>query len=378
MPIQTYDYAIVGAGAAGLHLAIKFAKDPYFKEKKILILDKDAKEVDDRTWSFWEVGKTEWDAIASKVWRHAAFYSANAKIDLPLKDYHYKTVRSSNYYAYAKKIIHESSRFDWIKDDIQTIDGKEIVGAEQNYHANHIFDSRIPPEFFENESSYASLTQHFRGWFIETKEPVFDDSKIVMMDYRLKWKDQTTFTYVLPFSPTSALVEFTLFNNELLTIDQYEEKIKEYIATYLQIKEYKIREIEHGAIPMTNYPFTKHHKDNLTKIGTAGGWVRPSSGYSFKNGDRYARMVVDNIKAGRVPHAGVAKNRYRFYDSIFLRVLKDRNDLGEEIFTRLYGSQPIDAMFRFLDEESSLAEDLKIMFSLNKKAFRRALFKTIR
>ena len=32
-----------------------------------------------------------------------------------------------------------------------------------------------------------------------------------MMDYRLKDGEQTTFTYVLPFSKKEALVEFTYF-----------------------------------------------------------------------------------------------------------------------------------------------------------------------
>ena len=49
-------------------------------------------------------------------------------------------------------------------------------------------------------------------------------------------------------------------------------------------------------------------------------------------------------------------------------------DLGEEIFTNLYTKPGIQSVFRFLDEESSLNEDLKVMFSLNKPQFWKAFF----
>ena len=130
-------------------------------------------------------------------------------------------------------------------------------------------------------------------------------------------------------------------------------------------------------VPMSNYPFKKHHQQGVSKVGTAGGWVRPSSGYSFKNADRYSDMIIENIKAGKTPHHKVATNRFRFYDSIFLRVLKDRNDLGEEIFHTLYAKQTTNSLFRFLDEQSNLVEDARIMFSLNKKEFRSALLKSL-
>jgi len=54
--MPTYDYIIIGAGAAGLMLADTMGKDAFFAEKSILLLDKDTKETNDRTWCFWEKG----------------------------------------------------------------------------------------------------------------------------------------------------------------------------------------------------------------------------------------------------------------------------------------------------------------------------------
>ncbi|MEP1035054.1 lycopene cyclase family protein [Ekhidna sp.] len=372
----SYDYAIVGAGAAGLQLALKMINDDFFKEKSILLLDKDDKVANDRTWCFWEAKESLWDQLAIQTWGNGLFFNKQEAISFSLSPYRYKMVRSADFYAYAKAEIAKANNVVWIKDEVKIIDEKQMTGTEGSYSANHIFDSRIPEEFNEKKDKFHSLVQHFKGWFIETESPIFDLETFTMMDYRLKWKDSTSFTYVLPLTPNTALVEFTLFNDRLLADDTYDEYLKEYISKYLETNNYQVKEVEQGLIPMSDYPFHKHHSKYITKIGTAGGWVRPSSGYSFKNADRYSTMMVENIKKGNRPEKGVANSRFRTYDSIFLNVLASRNDLGEDIFTRLYTKPPIQSVFRFLDEESSFAEDIRVMFSLNRPQFWRAFLST--
>ncbi|WP_424963467.1 lycopene cyclase family protein [Ekhidna sp.] len=376
MDKKQYDYAIIGAGAAGLQLVLKMIRDAYFKEKNILILDKDHKNTNDRTWCFWERGETKWDKLATHSWRHGAFINNKETIDFDLSPYRYKMVRSADFYRSAKDELASASNVTWIIDEIANIEGQKIEGSKDHYSAIHIFDSRIPQGFHDRQDDYHSLIQHFKGWFIKTKKPVFDPDSFTMMDYRLKWKDSTSFTYVLPVSETEALVEFTLFNDQLLMVGEYDQYLEKYLKTYLNLFDYEITEVEQGMIPMSDYPFHKHHSKHTTKIGTAGGWVRPSSGYSFKNADRYSSMMVENIKNSRRPEKGIATSRFRMYDSIFLNVLSARNDLGEDIFTRLYTKPGIKSVFRFLDEESSLSEDIKVMFSLNKPQFWQAFFGT--
>lgn len=372
----TYDYAIVGVGAAGLQLVLKMLSDDYFSEKSILLLDKDDKTTNDRTWCFWETGETIWDQLATQSWDIGLFYNAEETISFNLAPYRYKMVRSSDFYAYAKAEIEQANNITWIKEEVVSIAGQQISGTKESYSAGHIFDSRIPEEFHEKKEKYHSLIQHFKGWFIETNEPQFDPDTFTMMDYRLKWNDSTSFTYVLPLSPNSALVEFTLFNDRLLPDEEYDQYLKEYISKYLAIDTYQIKEVEQGLIPMSDYPFHKHHSRYITKIGTAGGWVRPSSGYSFKNADRYSTMMVENMKNGSRPEKGIGTSRFRTYDSIFLNVLSSRNDLGEDIFTKLYTKPPIQSVFRFLDEQSTLTEDIKVMFSLNRPQFWKAFLST--
>ena len=197
------------------------------------------------------------------------------------------------------------------------------------------------------------------------------------MDYRLKDGNQTTFMYVLPFSSKEALVEFTYFTENIVEESTYDSFLEQYIKNYLNITEYKIEETEIGQIPMTTFPFYKYNTKNITKIGTAGGWVKPSSGYSFKITQYKVAKIVSNLKQDKLPSEGLFKKKYRFYDKVFLQVLKDENHKGEFIFEKFYRKNSPKTMFKFLDEASSLFEDIKVMLSLFTFSFIKAFFKTL-
>ena len=63
---MTYDYIILGCGASGLMMANEMAQDSFFENKQILIIDKEIKNKNDRTWSFWEKENIELQKIAFK------------------------------------------------------------------------------------------------------------------------------------------------------------------------------------------------------------------------------------------------------------------------------------------------------------------------
>ena len=68
---MTYDYAILGGGAAGLSLALALVRSP-LKAGSILIVEKDAKNTNDRTWCFWSDVPTPLDRIAYQSGRHSS------------------------------------------------------------------------------------------------------------------------------------------------------------------------------------------------------------------------------------------------------------------------------------------------------------------
>jgi len=375
-----FDYIIVGNGLAGLKLALALSEDSFFNTKKIGLIDKVKKNENDKTWCFWEKGAGRWDEIVHRSWSDGSFYSSKNSLSFELYPYEYKMIHSIDFYEYSFKQLNKKKNFSFIYDEITSFEELDVIkvkGLKHTYTCEKLFDSRIPTEYYSQEEQYIRIYQHFKGWFIETKTDVFDPANFTMMDYRLKYQDDTTFTYVLPLSKRKALVEFTFFTPYTVESNVYDIYLGKYIDSVLKIKEFEIIDEEYGVIPMTDFPFEKYNSKAVTKIGTGGGWVKGSTGYSFKNSDNKISILIDNLKNNNLPSKGFFKKRYQFYDKVFLHVLKNNNKKGEWIFDKFYSRNSITNMFSFLNEETSFLRELKIMSSLLSITFLKSFFKSL-
>ncbi|RKS43335.1 lycopene beta-cyclase [Gillisia mitskevichiae] len=375
---QKFDYIIIGSGLAGLQLAYALSKDPYFLKLKIAIIDPSLKETNDKTWCFWEKGIGKWDEIIYSTWNHGKFISSEANIELKLDPYSYKMLRSLDFYSFIKSALKSKTNFHFILDEIVEIDEISSIatGKEGNYIASHFFDSRIDSRYLEDSKS-TKIFQHFKGWHIKTKTPVFDKSTFTMMDFRIKFPESTSFTYVLPLNESEALLEYTFFTPFLTEDPVYDTYLKRYIKEILKIDEYEILATEKGVIPMTDHNFHDASSSKVTKIGTAGSWVKGSTGYSFKHTEKKIAQLIANLKFGKEPRDGLINNRFRWYDAIFLDVLNRNNEQGEELFSKFYSKNSPQAIFKYLDEETNISEELKIMFSLYDPEFVRSFFRKL-
>lgn len=375
-----YDYIIIGAGAAGLHLAMAFIEDPAFHKNRILILEKDQKDSNDRTWSYWEQGAGRWDHLAYHIWKRGRFADQSTDIHLDMGGYQYKSIRSAAFYAHAKERIDKASNIDWIKAEVSgTRETKPVTVETANgvFRGMHVFDSRVGEAALKKDGKFTHVIQHFKGWIIQADRDAFDPGEFVMMDFRLKWQDTTSFMYVLPTSRRNALLEFTFFSPGLVDDSVYEAQNRLYIDEYLGLESYKILEVEKGLIPMTDYPFQRDHRPGITKIGTAGGWVKPSTGYSFKNAEVFSRRMLKNLKDGLHPAKGVATGRHRRYDILFLDLLNRRNEIGPDLFSAMYRNLPAHLIFKFLDEKTTLPEEIRIVSAFRPWPFLGALARKI-
>lgn len=372
-----FDYIIIGNGLSGLQLALAMFDDSFFFGKTIALIDKSKKNSNDKTWSFWENSQGKWDAIVNKSWSTAKFYSEEKFIALQLKPYTYKSIKAIDFYNYALSKLDKNKAFTFIIDEVISVTEKNNVAVKRRnsiYTSNHVFDSRLPQDFFTQKKTHTLIHQHFKGWIIKTPSNTFDETSFTMMDYRMKYRNSTSFIYILPFSKTEALVEYTFFTPFLTDEKVYDEQISKYIKNILKVDELNIVETETGNIPMTDFPFQKYHTPNITKIGTAGGWVKGSTGYSFKITEKKVLKIIENLKNNQLPSKGLALPKFQFYDKIFLKVLNDYNYKGEWIFEQFYSKNSTATMFKFLDEETSFYEDLKIMKSLFSWQFIKAFF----
>lgn len=373
-----YDYIIVGAGLSGLMLAVELVNDAFFKEKKILLIDKRDKTQNDRTWCFWLKGNSKWNAVISKKWSCIIISSETFSETIAIAPYTYNKIEGRPFYAFCLEILKKSGQVTFKQENFvaydETKDGVTITTEVSTYTADRLFTSILPPQRLKDQKKYQVLNQHFIGWFIKTEKPVFDPDAATFMDFSVAQKENTRFMYVLPTSPTEALVEYTLFSEKLLPEEEYESSIEEYLLER-KILDYKIVEKERGCIPMTAYPFEKHNGKNILHIGTAGGWTRGSTGFTFRYSEKRTDQLVAFLKNQSDLRKFNINDRYRWYDKLFLDVLYRRNDLGSSLFTDMFKKNPTDRIFRFLDGDSSLIDDLKTIWSLPKKEFITALFR---
>jgi lycopene beta-cyclase len=357
-----YDYAIIGLGAAGLNLALSMAENPFFKDKKVLLLDKDIKEANDRTWCFWEKGEGKWDGIISNSWQKIKVASQKKMLEIPLHDYRYKMLNSKNFYRYCLDKLASEKAFTIVtaevKETIEHEDYVEIKCNEISYDTAIVFSSIL--DYRLPETKHPMLWQHFGGWFIQTEKAYFSNQSPEFMNFSIPQDGRTQFMYVLPVTETEALFEYTIFSEKLLKREEYEN----YLQKYLEDKSYgnyKITDKEFGEIPMTTYPFWNKNTRRKMYIGSAGGWTKPSTGYTFYFCQKYAGQLAKFLTTGQELTRFTIKNRYFWYDLILLKVLERNNHLGAGIFTNMFEKNKIDSIFRFLHHESNLWEDLNII-----------------
>jgi lycopene beta-cyclase len=375
--MQRYDYIIAGGGLSGLSLAYHINQTT-LRDKSILIIDQDTKTQNDRTWCFWEMGDGFFEPVVRQKWNKVYFHGTDFSALLDIGDYSYKCIQGIDFYNFVKADLSKNPNVSFKQERIERVkdvsNGGFVITDQSQYVADYVFDSTYALK--QNLPKQHNLLQHFKGWEIVTTEPVFDVTCPTMMDYRVPQRGLgVRFMYVLPQSSTRAMVEYTVFSDQLLPQEEYEAELKNYIADFLQIKNYTIAHVEFGIIPMTDELTPNRVGDHVMRIGTSGGNVKASTGYAFQRTQRFSSQIVSRLLENKAPfHSSkTIKNHFKnWLDSVLLNVLLKERALGKDVFTALYKNNPTPALFAFLDEDSTVWQDLKIMSTVPLWAFTKA------
>lgn len=377
--MQHYHYIFTGSGLSALMTVYEMILSGKFKDKTILLLDENPKKSNDRTWCFWD-NSTQFDEIVSKKWNVALFADENFRRNLDLNPYQYKMVRGLDFYNLVFDLISKQENIHFVNQkviDFEELGNHCIVKTDgKNYTCNKIFNSIYNPNLVKSQTKYPLLQQHFIGWFVKSKEAVFNPDVATFMDFSVEQRGNTRFMYVLPTSSTEALLEYTLFSKDLLSKEEYENEIQKYIQK-LGISEYEIIEKEQGNIPMTSYKFWKHNTKNILHIGSVGGWTKASTGYTFKNTTKKSKALINFLTSETDFTKFHKMDKFWIYDLLFIDVLFKNNELGSKVFSSLFKKGNPTLIFKFLDEETTFWEDLQVIWKCPKGLFIRALFKRI-
>ncbi|WP_250632206.1 lycopene cyclase family protein [Rhodoflexus caldus] len=364
-----YDYIIAGGGLAGLSLAYAIAQSPDLQDKKVLIIDREAKKSNDRTWSFWAAAPTMFDHIAHRTWKKINFVSDTLNRQFDLTRYRYSTIRGIDFYREVNRVLQQAANISFTYGEITEVgqEGEQVYATVngQRFTGNYLFDSLFRAELFSPyHADYHYIRQHFKGYVIRTPQPFFDDNAITMFDFRTEQKDGVYFFYILPYANNLALVEYTGFSRDLLPEAEYDQELRDYIHNRLQLTDYEIEETEFAVIPMTDYRF-ESRKGRIVRIGVQGGMSKPSTGYAFIRIQRQVERIVKSLRENGTPfYKESYRPQFRVYDAMLLNIMHREGWKIAEIFSEMFRNNPIERVLRFLDEQTHFGEDLLIMASV--------------
>ena len=358
--MKEFDYIIFGGGCAGLSLAYELEINKKLEDKSLAIIEHRSDYKRDRTWSFWKVFDHNFEDCVIKSWNNFTINSTLISQELNSKKFPYQSIDSGLFY---KKIIHELNKNKNIKffKDLDQINTTEAF----------IFNSVPDKQFVGMKPNPERLWQHFKGIEIETDKDIFDDNIINLMDFDCEQKNNVHFFYTLPFAKNRALIETTWLSLYDKSLQDYDEQLDEYIKKNLNIKNFKIKYVEQGAIPLF-HPLSNDQEKKIN-IGSAGGMTRLSTGYTFLNiqeHSRYIRENIENIDKSKIYKIG---KKYEFLDNIFLKVLKKNPEKMSSIFFNMFKTYP-NVVIKFLSNKSNVLEDILIILKMPKWIFIKALF----
>lgn len=371
---KIYDLVVIGAGLSSLMFLYQYLKKN--SGQSILLLEQKDSIEQDQTFCVWEGPGlpdiiNEFELKPKKSWDKIVLNSCNYEIKRDIQPYRYvcfdgKEALESLYNKCEIKITAKKNELverTNYEDNIHS-----ITTNNATYHGKCIVDSRSNIKVHEIKSPL--VKQAFVGDEIELTKNHFSPDEVTLMSFKER-SNVIEFTYLLPFSKNRALVETTVFSSSpnLKEIqDSHDELLKKY-EPYTKIRQ------EKAIIPMA--VIIPDEKKGILKIGTGGGMIRASSGYSMR---RIANWALA-LKPGNIDANNASNHRYQFnpllnwLDKILLNVILKHPSKGPYMFMMLFKKANISSLIRFLSDKPSMADLINILFSMPKRLMCKGLFK---
>jgi lycopene beta-cyclase len=363
------DLAILGGGLAGLSVAAELARFPDRATRRVLLVESRERYVRDRTWCFWDAFENPFKGVVQHEWRRWEVRSSGSSVVTAPGLYRYQHLPGDVFYREALRRIGADREIEvWTGTTAHDVradrHGVRVETSRGPVLAGRVLDSR------PRRPAPASKLQHFVGWCVETEASTFSVDTVTLMDFEVDQEHGIHFMYVLPFSATRALVEATFLGPEILPASVYSSSLRGYLRRRYGVDRFEIRWRESGAIPMASSRAVRSGHPRVDFIGTAGGAVKPSTGYAFPFVQRFARRFAARLcqsRAGEVPrpHARFTG----FLDRVFLNDLRRHPREAPSVFLQLFRAAPADAVVRFLSECGGWSDHLAVMRAMPKLRF---------
>ncbi len=366
---------VIGGGCAGFQLLYHLSKQPTWPESAVTLLyDDDHLQ---RSWCYWSDEAIPLQHLVSKSWHKVHFKSSDFSKTESILPYGYHYIPGEDFFNYFKQeFLPQQSNITAVKACVDRVErgqyAFQVHANEEIWPSDQVFSNIAHAD---HRHTSGQLWQHFRGWFIRADSAVFDATAITLMDFSVQQGNAVRFMYVLPFTDKEALVEITVLSAEVYGQETYDDLLKTYMNDNFAGITYTIERTETGKIPMTDAPFSRFGKTGEVLIGTAAGMVKATTGYAFHRISKDSRGIATNLAtSSALPWMGT-KGRFKFYDRLLLSIIREKPALGKDIFSRLFFKTPYKTILKFLDEETTIWEEIRIFAALPFLIFVKQVFK---
>lgn len=381
---QRWDAVIIGAGASGLSLALSLAEA--WPEHRVLVVDDGLGDVDGRSWAYWSAAAVTRpvDTLAALTFDRFRVHALGRAATLDLGPYRYRVVTGLDLRRAVEQRIASTPGFAFVSGRVTEVESgpkSAVVRVDRvpAVEATWVFDSRTPAP----RTNRPRLWLAFAGWEVETGRDVFEADAATFFDFRCPGAVPGSFWYVIPSSPRRALVELTTFTpvarpNDAAARTAERACLHAYLNEILDTGSFQIRRQERGQLPLVAAG-DRQCGDRVLRIGIAGGMLKISSGYAFERIQRDCEAIADSLRRSGHPFARpTPKARHAYLDQVLLAVLAADPGAVESVFAQLFRANPASRVLRFLDEDLSPVQEVRLIASLDPWPFLRAALLLLR
>jgi len=375
-----FDFILLGNGASSALVLIELKKKNLLQSCRILIIEPFKDTNKNKNFCFWarpnDAIVQDLNHLIEHTWGEIEINQNPAEKLNPLSYYH---ISNRKIQSHIQEItVSENIQFIHPEVSVISIDssGDFIQIGEQRYFGANILDSRTPT-FQKSNRNETLIFQSFIGWVVKLKKEIVNINSFKMMDFNIDQNKSTQFIYILPLDSSTALIEVTRFGENVITKAEADHILIQYITE--QLGEFETIEIEQGCIPMSNCNIDFQKNNSLTQLGARNYCVKPSTGYAIKTMHRQAKNIVQLFEQNKptrlnnIDHRKATSGRFAFYDSLLLIILLKWPSHGKKIFTQLFANVDTQTILNFLDEKTTIYNEINIFRKLPIVIFLKAL-----
>jgi lycopene beta-cyclase len=371
---------IAGGGLSGLSLAGHLALESEVDDE-VVVVDDGSRQLDTIAWSSWADHPGPLDAAVSRRFDRVLVHAAGRTRVLGVGRYRYQVVRGIDLCRVVRALAEPLPWFTFRQGHVDAVhdvgEAAQVVVDGEVLPARWVFDSVLGP----SDPPPVDARLVFRGRRVRTERPVFDPDTPTFFDFRTSQAHGSALLYVLPLSATEALVEHTAFaapEDGSPDIAAQRAALAEYVGEVLGADANLVLHEEAAVLPLS-VGTAQRRRGSVLTIGTKAGMLKASTGYSYQRVQHDSAAIVRSlVEHGHPFDLPTRRGRHRVFDGALLDVVTRDPKQLERAFGALFRGSSAEPALRFLDEQTSVAQESRLFAGMPAPVYLRAVARRLR